>query len=109
MSMTTRLTKNEYGRLAREARTVGGTVSKETAEKILEDAKGRVHVISGATRDSGHIVATGLGFDVVFSEGAIWEEYGNRFRPPHTFLTPASEAQRSGYLDRLRRALELNG
>lgn len=109
MKMSTKLSKNEYGRLAREARTVGGTVSKETAEKILEDAKGRVHVISGATRDSGHIVANGLGYDVVFTEGAVFEEYGTVHRPPHPFLTPASEAHRSGYLDRLSRALELNG
>lgn len=107
MSMSTKLTKNEYGRLAQEARTVGSTASKQTADAILDDAKRRVHVISGATRDSGRVEQTGLGYDVIFEEGAIFEEYGTVYRPPHPFLTPASEAQRSGYVDRLRRALEL--
>lgn len=109
MSMSTILKSNRYGELARQARTVGGTASKETAEAILEDAKKRVHVISGATRDSGRIEQTGLGYDVVFDEGAIFEEYGTVYRPAHPFLTPASEAQRSGAFDRLQRALELHG
>jgi hypothetical protein len=108
MSMTTTLKSNRYDDLAREARTAGTATSKETAEKILADAKGRVHVITGKTRDSGHIVENGIGYDVVFdSPGAVPEELGTVHRPPHPYLTPASEAQRRPYLDRLKRALEL--
>ena len=105
MSMSTTY-KSQWRKYTQAAHTVqGGAVSKETADDILEDAKGRVHVISGATRDSGRVVATAGGYDVVFEEGAIFEEYGTVYRPPHPFLTPASEAHRSGYLDRLQNAL----
>lgn len=107
MSMSTRLTKNEYGRLAKQAPTLTDSVSKETAETILTDAKSRVHVVSGATRDSGEVVQTGIGYDVVFSAAAIYEEYGTVDREAHPFLTPASEKARSGYLEKLRRGLAL--
>jgi hypothetical protein len=107
MTMRTTLKSNEYGRLAREVQPRMDTFSKETADEVLAEAKSRVHVITGATRDSGEVVKTGIGYDVMFSAGAIWEEYGNRFRPPHPFLTPASEAARSGYVEKLRRGLAL--
>lgn len=107
MVLSTRLTRNDFGKYAQQARTVGGTASKETAEKIRADAEERVHKITGATARSGRVEQTGLGYDVIFEEGAIFEEYGTVHRPPHPFLTPASEAQRSGAFERLRRALEL--
>lgn len=107
MSMSTKLLRNDYGRLAKEAPRNVGTISKDTADAILEDAKSRVHVVSGATRDSGEVVQTGIGYEVMFSAAAVFEEYGTVHRPPHPFLTPASEAQRSGYLDRLREGLSL--
>ena len=107
MSMSTRLNKNDYGRLARQAEAHTATLTKETAEKVLKDAQERVHVISGATRDSGEVVKTGIGYDVMFSAAAIYEEYGTRHRPAHPFLTPASEAARSGYVEGLRRGLTL--
>lgn len=106
MAMSTKITRNDYGRLARQTAPRMDTFSKETADEVLAEAKRRVHVISGATRDSGEVVKTGIGYDVMFSAAAIYEEYGTRFRPPHPFLTPASEKARSGYVEKLRRGLE---
>lgn len=104
MAMSTKLQKNTYKRYADNARGVG-TITKETAEAILKDAQSTVHVITGATRDSGEVVQNGIAYEVQFSAGAIYEEYGTVHRPPHPFLTPASERQRAPYLDRLREAL----
>ena len=105
--MSTKLVKNDYGRLKQQVAPRMDTFSKETAEAVLADAKQRVHVVTGATRDSGEVVKTGIGYDVQFSAAAIYEEYGTVRRAAHPFLTPASEKARSGYVEKLRRGLEL--
>jgi len=101
------LTRNNFGRMAR---TVAEIITDEidaTAAAVLAEGKRRVHVLSGATRASGRIERQGpYAADVIFGEGAVFEEYGTRYRPPHPFLTPAMEAQRAPYFDRLQRALE---
>lgn len=104
--VTVRVRRNDLPRIAARLPSVVADVSEQTAEAILTDAKGRVHVITGGVRDSGRVERQGIGYRVVFDDpGAVWEEYGNRFRPGHPFLTPAAEAQRAPYLDRLKAAL----
>jgi hypothetical protein len=61
------------------------------AEQTLELAKNTVHVITGQTRDSGKVVIRRGTASVVFEFGAIFEELGTRFRPPHPFLRPSAE------------------
>lgn len=104
--ITVRVRRNDLPRMAaRLTPSVAATVT-ETAETILTDAKRRVHVITGGVRDSGHIEPIAAGVAVVFDDpGAVWEEYGTRYRPGHPFLTPAAEAQRGAHSERVKRAL----
>lgn len=71
---------------------VGTQVSRNTADAIAQSARGRVHVITGQTKESIHAVQVNAYMAMVVAEGpgAVAEEYGTRFRPPHPFLHPAA-------------------
>jgi hypothetical protein len=66
--------------------------TRHIAEDILYDAYHRVHVITGALRDSGHVVRVDKHqYAVVFdTKYAVYEE----FRPGHAFLRPAYDEGR---------------
>lgn len=70
---------------------VGETVSREFAEDAAGQARNLVHVISGFTKGTIHTVQVNQHAWSVVAEGpgALAEEYGTRYRPPHPFLAPA--------------------
>ncbi len=87
----TMLTANRFRELLRQAQEAAERRNAEMAEQTLALAKSRVHVISGKTRDSGKVVIKRGTAMVEFSFGAIYEELGTLYRPPHPFLRPSAE------------------
>lgn len=64
---------------------------RTTAEKIKEEARDRVEVLSGDTRDSGRTEATDDGARVIFGEAARYLEFGAYGRT-FPFLRVAADA-----------------
>ena len=99
--------RNEFGRLASRLRSRVADASQETAEAIVEDAKQRVPVDTGELRDSIDARSEGIGYIVEATAGhAGFVEYGTRRMAAQPYLTPAAEAQRAPFIERLKRALE---
>lgn len=99
----TRVTYNNAPFIAKTMRSDSPQVAYNTARRIMTDAKKRVHVITGKTRDSGRTERVSEGVhSIIFEHGAVWEEYGNRFRPAHPFLRPAVEAERAEFKKQLK-------
>lgn len=74
-------------------------VSKDTREganAILEDAKGRINSQTGLLASSGEIKGGAAEYSVEFGAGgayyAKWIEFGRRNAPASPFLLPAAEA-----------------
>lgn len=71
---------------------------KEAAEQIVETAKQRVPVVSGALRDAIHVETKGNEISVVAGDSDAWYghivENGSVSNPPRPFLIPALESER---------------
>lgn len=107
-SVSAKVLKNEFPRIALEVHKNSDFAAKASAERLNEDYKRRVHVITGATRESAHVERRGeANYAVVVGEGAIFEEFGTIYRPPHPTMVPAAEAEkprlREQFLDLLAR------
>lgn len=67
-------------------------------ERIVQDAKSRVPVLSGALRDSIHLDKTTSGWAVIAGNSKVYYghmiEHGTTYSPPRPFLIPALEAQK---------------
>lgn len=87
----TKVVHNRFHELFEQAQAAAQRRNVELAEQTLELAKNTVHVVSGKTRDSGRVVIRRGAASVEFSEGAVFEELGTRFRAPHSFLRPSAE------------------
>lgn len=117
MTMRTALKSNEYGRLARGAVATAADVSEDTADVIVKDAQQRAPERTGNLKRSIKKRQEGIAWLVEATVPyAARIEYGyngtdSRGRTYHNaaqpYLTPASEAARSGYVEKLRRGLEL--
>ena len=113
--LTVRVISNRLGKMQTTLRSKAGDMSKDTADAIVEDARQRVHVVTGALRDSIQAREEGIGYVVEATMPyAAREEYGFHGPdalgrvyafPGHPYLTPAAEAQRAPFLGRLKRAL----
>ncbi len=103
-------------------------VARKALEPIIEDAKGRVHVVSGKTKDS-LAVSTKLSFAQKalhknmfpsekssvemfagagphnFVPQAIFEEFGTVKQPPHPFLRPAWDGGKMRALNGIKKDL----
>jgi HK97 gp10 family phage protein len=79
------------------------------AEGIARDAQARVHVDSGALRDSIHVEDADNGFYVIAGNDdvfyGIFEEFGTTHSPAHPFLIPATEAGRDNVVGLVAAAL----
>lgn len=66
---------------------------KAGAEAIAENAKNRVHVRTGALRDSIAVneASDGVYYVVAGELYGIFEEFGTSDTPSHPFLVPAAE------------------
>ncbi len=114
--LTVKVITNRLGVMQTTLRSKAGDASEATANAIVTDAKRRVHVITGALRESIAARKEGIGYVVEATMPyAAREEYGFNgsdslgrvyHQAPHPYLTPAAEAQRAPYLDRLRKALQ---
>lgn len=70
------------------------------AEAVAEEARLRVHVVTGDLRDSIEATQTDAGGWIVGTELAgVFEEFGTSRQPAHPFLVPALESQRSAIED----------
>lgn len=78
----------------------------QSAQRIAERARSSVHVITGKTRNSIRAVPTANGAMVTAGEGALYEEFGTRYRSAHPFLLPAAEAERPSFLQKIKDALK---
>jgi hypothetical protein len=98
-SITIKVESNLLARIAQALNTKKARIVRETREDIAADARKRVHVLTGALRDS--IVATEQGVEAG-TQHALAEEFGMPpNRAPHPYLTPAVEAARPKMLERL--------
>ena len=114
-SVTVRVLKNDLGRMQTSLRSKAGDMSEETAEAIVKDAQSRVHVVTGALRESIQARKAGIGYVVeATTPYAAREAFGLNgpdslgrvyHVPGHPYLPPAAEAQRAPFLGRLTRAL----
>lgn len=93
-----RVVFNRIPQVSAEITSGGAALCEQTADGIVVDAQGRVHVITGETQESIQRKGSGFESKVVAGGGAIFEEYGTVYRPAHPFLWPAVEAARSAYL-----------
>ncbi|MBA2678280.1 MAG: HK97 gp10 family phage protein [Ktedonobacteraceae bacterium] len=76
---------------------------QQAGQEMRQEARQRAHVITGEMRDSvtytaGHLEAT-VTSDV---KQALFEEFGTRYRPPHTWFFPSFELTRSRLQERMR-------
>ena len=114
-SITVNVVKNEFGRYASRLESTASDMSEETADAIVTDARQRVPVRTGVLRDSIQARPQGIGYLVeatapyaarieygFHSTDSLGRRYHQSAQP---YLTPAAEAQRAPYLDRLKRAL----
>ena len=90
------ITMNPAQLLRRVAAIRAGTpavqtvVTQATVEAVAAEARRRVHVRSGRTRDSSQVLRVDVKTArVTAGYGAVFEEYGTRYRPPHPFMGPA--------------------
>jgi HK97 gp10 family phage protein len=100
-SVSAKILKNDFGRIALEVHKNSDYAAKASAERLNEEYKRRVHVITGKTRESAHVERRGdANYAVVVGEGAIYEEFGTIYRPPHPTMVPAVEAERPRVIER---------
>lgn len=93
--VSVKVIRNDLPRIAGELPHVAEMLNQEAAENIAEGARQRVHVITGKTKASIEVdYSDPMRPKVRAGEGAIFEEYGTVYRPPHPFLTPAAEEER---------------
>ena len=86
---------NRFPQLSRAIREAGQEAVVELAEELAEDWRSRVHVVTGAYRDSIHRERQGNTISVVADVPyAIYEEFGTVHRPGHPAFVPAVEAAR---------------
>jgi HK97 gp10 family phage protein len=104
--LTIAIRKNRIGEVSEKLRRESRQEQIDTANRIRDRARSTVHVITGKTRDSIRVDAARAagtkpdGFRsiaVTAAFGAVFEEYGTRYRPPHPFLRPALESERAPY------------
>jgi HK97 gp10 family phage protein len=103
------------------ARRVGTSALRAGAKPIVEDAKRRVPVDSGALRDSITIstgdrhlkagvgddqVAIFIGFEKPTSARAHLTEFGTRHAPAQPFMRPAMDANHQAALDEMAKVLK---
>lgn len=117
MSMSTKLSKNEYGRLARGVVRTVADVTEDTADIIVKDAQGRAPEDTGALKRSIEKRQEGIAWLVEATvpyaarieygyngTDSLGRTYHNAAQP---YLTPASEAARRHFLDRIQEGIEL--
>lgn len=84
-----------------------GQATEATAADLLATVQRRTHVITGRTRASWVVEMHSPTDGTLHGEfGAVFEEYGTRFRPPHPTAGPAVEEVRPRARQRLAAALE---
>lgn len=86
----------------------------DSAQAMEQDAKERVHVVTGQLRDSIRSTATVRGGRVtaILSASApyaLYEEIGTAFRPGHPYLRPALDAESDRIRGRIRSAAKRRG
>lgn len=78
-----------------------------TGQDLKATWRRRVHKITHRTELSIEFTSTSpYSGKVTGSFGAWWEEYGNRFRPPHPSAGPSVEEVRPRAVERARQAVE---
>lgn len=115
VTVTVEGTERFKAKLRNMRNSISGAESKDVgrkgAEIIKDKAQDNVHVITGHLRDSirvedsdedgvAQVVAGGNGVDY-----AADEEYGNSRRPPHPYLRPAVDSEKSRVRTAMRSAV----
>lgn len=110
------LKKNRIGEVSKSLVDGSRRQQVDTAQRIRDGARQRVHVITGHLRDSIAVStpksSTGQAsgdFRMIEVRAtapyAGFEEEGTRFRPAHPFLRPAVEAERGPYVEGQRQVI----
>ena len=80
-------------------------ITNTYAEAIVQEARRRVHVITGRLRGSIHITRTSSSGALAIADVAAdapyagYEEFGTVHRPPHPYMRPAVDKYRKPYRD----------
>lgn len=81
-----------------------------SAQKIAQDAKDRVPVETGRLRDAIHVELTEEGVEVVAGDHDVFYghmiEHGTTHSPPHPFLVPALEENKSEVIASVEAAIK---
>lgn len=107
MAIRMRVNTNEFGRIADEVRPKVTKAVRATALAVSDGAKRRAPVLTGNLRRSiitrhRDEFASKVGTNV---EYARYVEYGTSKMSPRPYLTPALEAERHEFAERVARAL----
>ena len=88
--------RNRWGELKAAIRAAAQEAVLDVAQDLADDWKARVHVISGAYRDSIHLERQADG-SILVTAGVPYahiEEFGSVYRPGHPAFVPAVEQAR---------------